>query len=117
MASSGNPSLGTSAGETLGRGEGGGGGGLGGALVGVPALAQPIHIAVIVTVAIQAATAVISNATVPTPAPPTSSGIISSLKWLHLRMVCEVVTNAEVPKIWSNVAVSPNKQEGLATLV
>ena len=42
---------------------------------------------------------------------------ISPMKWLHLRMVCGVATNAEVPDIWSQVAAAPTKQEGLAILV
>ena len=39
------------------------------------------------------------------------------MKWLHLRMVCGVSTNAEVPGIWSDVAAAHSKQEGLALLV
>ena len=39
------------------------------------------------------------------------------MKLLHLRMVCAVATNVDVPEIWSNVEASPIKQEGLVTLV
>ena len=32
-------------------------------------------------------------------------------------MICGVATNTYVPKIWSDIAASPIKQEGLAILV
>jgi hypothetical protein len=42
---------------------------------------------------------------------------ISALKWLHLRMICGVSTNAEIPRIWMEVAAASTRQEGLALLV
>ena len=32
-------------------------------------------------------------------------------------MVCGVATNTDVPKIWSDVAATPTKQEELVTLI
>ena len=79
-----------------------------------------IDIAAIVTVVIQAATTGYASTTATANAGMTGStrnSTISKLKWLHLRMVCGVATNTDVPKIWSDVAAAPNKQEGLVTLV
>lgn len=102
-----------------GDGGTGGGGGLGSLPVGGSGgdPTNGVDIAAIITAAITAATAAaVSASASPIPSPP-SVGRISPMKWLHLRMVCGVATNAEVPEIWSQVAAAPTKQEGLAILV
>ena len=42
---------------------------------------------------------------------------ISPLKIFHLRMICEVATDGEIPTIWQEVANATTKQVGLALLV
>ena len=50
------------------------------------------------------------------PSPGIATGRTFPLKWLHLRFVCEIATDAEVPTIWSGVATAKTKQEGISIL-
>jgi len=106
-----------------GGGDGGGGGGGSGGDTdpdrGTPSPGG-IDIAAIVEAAIRAAgeamsaanaaaSAVTANASLP--------GSLSSLKLQHLRHICGVATDAEIPRIWTEVQACKSKQDGLACLV
>ena len=56
-----------------------------------------------------AASAVTSSSSIP--------GNLSTLKLLHLRFLCGVSSDTDIPTIWSEVYASSSKQAGLAILV
>ena len=67
--------------------------------------------------AIIGTTASASAASNPVSLAPGPPGVrVSSLKGLHLRFVCRVATDLEVPPMWVKVTVSHSKQEGLEIL-
>ena len=42
--------------------------------------------------------------------------VLSPLKLIHLRFICGVSTNAEIPRIWMEVCRAPPKAAALAVL-
>ena len=78
-----------------------------------------VDIAAIVAAAVTAATQGIAAATAASGGPgvTTPQATLSPLKLLHLRMVCGVATDQDIPGIWEEVGAASNKQAGLAMLV
>ena len=77
-------------------------------------------IAVIVEAAIRAAAtgmAAVSTTATAVASPAPTPGSLSPLKLLHLRFICGVATNAEIPVICFKVHACTTKQVGLALLV
>ena len=79
----------------------------------IPGTAPPLDIADIVVAAVLAATQGITTAmtTAPRPVPPTTTTTTSmlDLKKLHLRFVCGVTTDADIPPIWAEVQAATTK--------
>ena len=50
------------------------------------------------------------------PSLEATTGMISPLNWLHLRFVCSVSMDTEVPAIREEVEAAPAKQEGISIL-
>ena len=93
----------------------GGGPPHGGPFGGVPG---GIDIAAIVGAAVKAATEAVAAASAASHLSGTPSpGSLSPLKLLHLRFLCGVPTNADIPAIWSEVQATTTKQAGLSLLV
>ena len=114
--------LGGGIGASGGTGRGCGGSGGSGVVAPPPLnLGGPVDVAGIIAAAIKAATEGILAAQSSQPAAQSPDEVaekkISALKWLHLRMICGVATNAEIPRIWMEVAAASTRQEGLALLV
>ena len=42
--------------------------------------------------------------------------VLSLMKLIHLRFICRVATNADIPRIWMEVCWAPTKAAGLAVL-
>ena len=55
-------------------------------------------------------------AALPSPAPSVSTGKVATLSLLHLRFVCGVAADVDLPPIWESVAWVRGKMDGLATL-
>ena len=52
----------------------------------------------------------------PTPNATSPTGAMSDLKKLHLRFICGVVSDTDIPPIWSEVHTALTKQVGLSLL-
>ena len=55
-------------------------------------------------------------AALPSPAPSGPTGKVATLSLLHLRFVCRVAADVDLPPIWELVARGRGKMDGLATL-
>ena len=52
----------------------------------------------------------------PSPAPSGPTGKVATLSLLHLRFVCRVAVDVDLPPIWESFARGRGKMDGLATL-
>ena len=55
-------------------------------------------------------------AALPSLAPSGPTGKVATLSLLHLRFVCRVAADVDLPPIWESVARGRGKMDGLATL-
>ena len=55
-------------------------------------------------------------AALPSPAPAGPTGKVATLSLLHLRFVCGVAADVDLPPNWESVARGRGKMDGLATL-
>ena len=78
-----------------------------------------MDIAAIVAAAVTAATQGLAAATAASgnPGVIAPQATLSPLKLLHLRMVCGVATDQDIPRIWEEVGAAQKKQAGNAMLV
>ena len=79
----------------------------------------PIAITVLVIAAVQTTVhgIVTSTTTATIGRTPALENIISPLKFLHLRMICEIAPNAQIPGIWLDVTGLSTREVGLELLV
>ena len=69
-----------------------------------------------IAVAMQGVVANGVAAALPSPVPSGTTGKVATLSLLHLRFLCGVAADVDLPPIWESVARGRGKMDGLATL-